>query len=155
MWKELWLAKDLAMSVVPRGRRRWSFPWVIWGLVPAGLSISDKICDFILVFWWRPGHCAFFSQKEKNTLPSSVPRCWPPPRESFTSLFSVHPTSQPADQPPDPYSGASQTSLPVLSRHILGNVYLFKTTLFLRTDTDSYHLQTSHALCRKTTLTGL
>lgn len=69
-WKELGLAKDFAMSVVPKGRRRWSSPWVIWGLVPAGLSISDKNFDF--VFWWRPGHPSFFSQKERNSLPSSV-----------------------------------------------------------------------------------
>lgn len=72
MWKELWWAKDFAMSVVPRGRRRWSSQWVIWGLVPAGLSIADKTCGFILVFWWRPGHPAFFSQKERNNLPSSA-----------------------------------------------------------------------------------
>lgn len=52
MWKESWWGKDFTMSAVPKGRTRWSSRWVMWGLVPAGLNISDKSCDFILVFWW-------------------------------------------------------------------------------------------------------
>lgn len=143
MWKELWLAKDFAISVVPRGRRRWSSPWLIWGLVPAGLSISDKICDFILVFWWRPGHPSFFSQKERSSLPSSVIKM-------LTSCKGEQCIPQ----------ASQQTSLLTLTvvlpkhlflcwvRHILGNLYLFKTTLFLRT-LSSHHLETSHALCCK------
>lgn len=137
MWKELWLAKDFAISVVPRGRRRWSSPWVIWGLLLAGLSVSDKICDFILVFWWRPGHPAFFSQKERNSLPSSVTKMLASCKGELY-MPVLHPSHRP---PSRPASWFLQWCFPDISsctksRHILDKLYLFKTMLFLQTDAD-------------------
>lgn len=146
MWKELWWAKDFAMSVVPRGRRRWSSQWVIWGLVPA-----DKVSQIKLVVssWYFDEDLGTLlsSHKKKGIifLPLLL-RCWCPARESFTSLFSVHPTSHSADQPPDSYSSASQTSLPMFSRHILDNLYPFPQSRFWPPTTT----QTSRALCCQT-----
>lgn len=121
------------MSAVPKGRTRWSSQWVMWGLVPAGLNISDKSCDFTLVFWWRSSlplvlwPSCFPLTKKGVVFPPLLLGCWPPARGSVTSLFSLHPTSKPPDRPPDLSSVSSQVAFPILSGHILGNLYLFKT----------------------------
>lgn len=67
--------------------------------------------------------------KKGVVFPPLLSGCWPPARESITSLFSLHPSSQPADRPPDLSSVSSKVTFPILSGHILGNLYLFKTVL--------------------------
>lgn len=73
--------------------------------------------------------------RRKLVFPPLIMGCWPRARESVTSVFALHPTSQLAGRPPDPErppdlsSVVSQVSLLILSGHILGNLYLFKTVL--------------------------
>lgn len=83
------------MSAVPKGRTRWSSWWVMG---PAGLNVSDKSCDFILVFRWRSGLPSglwppwFLLAKKRSNLPSLA--IWVPARESIAPVFLLHPTSQ-------------------------------------------------------------
>lgn len=84
-----------------QGRRRWSSRWVMWGLVPAGLNISDKSCDFILVFGWRsdlPSVLSppYFPLTKKGIVFSPLLSThWPPAKRAlYPCSRSIPPASQ-------------------------------------------------------------
>lgn len=143
------------MSAVPKGRMRWSSQWLMWGLVPAGLNISDKNWDFTLVCFcffflkiWLT-KCAFPLQKRRN-LPSlavGVLAC-----EGEYCIPVLTPSHQPTSrQASSSSSVASQMALLILSRHILGNLYLLKTALLSPKPDAAFQTITcsSHDLCCK------